>query len=59
MIPNWHIKTWRVAYWDHIGHPKVAPKYDVGTSTWWIKPGATPAVTPEAPAQDEPTSTEP
>ncbi|MNO26306.1 Oligopeptide-binding protein AppA precursor [compost metagenome] len=59
VIPNWHIKTWRVAYWDHIGHPKVAPKYDVGTSTWWIKPGATPAVTPEAPAQDEPTSTEP
>ncbi|MCD9573058.1 extracellular solute-binding protein [Pseudomonas protegens] len=46
VIPNWHIKTWRVAYWDHIGHPKVAPKYDIGINTWWIKPGAKPAVEP-------------
>ena len=46
VIPNWHIKTWRVAYWDHIGHPKVAPKYDIGVNTWWIKPGAKPAVEP-------------
>jgi hypothetical protein len=30
VIPNWHIKTWRVAYWNHIGHPKVSPKYDIG-----------------------------
>ncbi|BBP78311.1 ABC transporter substrate-binding protein [Pseudomonas sp. Ost2] len=47
VIPNWHIKTWRVAYWDHIGHPKVSPTYDVGTSTWWIKPDAKPAVSLE------------
>ena len=45
VIPNWHIKTWRVAYWDHIGHPKVSPAYDVGLYTWWIKPDAKPAVT--------------
>ncbi|MFK3789967.1 extracellular solute-binding protein [Pseudomonas piscis] len=44
VIPNWHIKTWRVAYWDHIGHPQVAPKYDIGIYTWWIKPDAQPAV---------------
>ncbi|UVJ42380.1 extracellular solute-binding protein [Pseudomonas sp. LS1212] len=58
LIPNWHIKTWRVAYWDHIGHPQVAPKYDVGTSTWWLKPDAKPAVTPEPQAQAEPASME-
>ncbi|PYY88729.1 ABC transporter substrate-binding protein [Pseudomonas sp. TKO26] len=46
VIPNWHIKTWRVAYWNHIGHPKVAPKYDIGINTWWIKPDAKPAVEP-------------
>lgn len=46
VIPNWHIKTWRVAYWDHIGHPQVAPKYDIGINTWWIKPDAKPAVEP-------------
>lgn len=43
VIPNWHIKTWRVAYWNHIGHPEVSPKYDIGINTWWIKPGAKPA----------------
>jgi len=46
VIPNWHIKTWRVAYWDHLGHPKVSPAYDIGLHTWWIKPDAKPAVSP-------------
>ncbi|WP_338473560.1 extracellular solute-binding protein [Pseudomonas sp. MS646] len=44
VIPNWHIKTWRVAYWNHIGHPKVTPTYDIGTTTWWVKPDTKPAV---------------
>lgn len=44
VIPNWHIKTFRVAYWDHLGHPKVSPRYDVGTSTWWAKPDKKPAI---------------
>jgi microcin C transport system substrate-binding protein len=48
VIPNWHIKTWRVAYWDHLGHPEVSPKYDVGISTWWNKPDAEPASTEPA-----------
>ncbi|WP_248807174.1 extracellular solute-binding protein [Pseudomonas sp. MWU13-2100] len=54
VIPNWHIKTWRVAYWDHIGHPKVSPAYDIGLDTWWIKPDAKPAV----PLQTNSTSAE-
>ncbi len=53
VIPNWHIKTWRVAYWNHIGHPKVSPKYDIGINTWWIKPEVTPAVAEPAAQQDE------
>jgi len=48
VIPNWHIKTFRVAYWNHLGHPKVSPLYDVGVSTWWSKPNVPPAV-PSAP----------
>lgn len=44
VVPNWHIKTWRVAYWDHIAHPKAKALSDVGISSWWIKPDATPAV---------------
>ncbi|OAB50870.1 extracellular solute-binding protein [Pseudomonas thivervalensis] len=43
VIPNWHIKSWRVAYWNHIGHPKITPAYDIGTTTWWVKPGVKPA----------------
>ncbi|MHA6196267.1 extracellular solute-binding protein [Pseudomonas wadenswilerensis] len=43
VVPNWHIKTWRVAYWNHIGHPATPPKYDIGINTWWIKPEVTPA----------------
>ncbi|MBM3108749.1 ABC transporter substrate-binding protein [Pseudomonas sp. V1] len=55
VIPNWHIKTWRVAYWNHIGHPKVSPKYDIGINTWWIKPDIEPAV-PVTPAPDAPST---
>ncbi|MDU9389432.1 extracellular solute-binding protein [Pseudomonas sp. zfem002] len=43
VVPNWHIKTWRVAYWNHIGHPDTPPKYDIGINTWWIKPEVKPA----------------
>ena len=39
VIPNWHIKTWRVAYSNNIAHPAVTPLYDIGLNTWWMKPG--------------------
>jgi microcin C transport system substrate-binding protein len=38
VIPNWHIKTWRVAYWNRFEHPKITPLYDLGLHTWWAKP---------------------
>ena len=50
VIPNWHIKTWRVAYWDRLQHPEVTPLYDVGLMTWWAKA--------DAPAAPAPASTE-
>jgi microcin C transport system substrate-binding protein len=40
VIPNWHIKTWRVAYWNRLAHPQVTPLYDLGLHTWWAKPDA-------------------
>ena len=53
VIPNWHIKTWRVVYWDHIGHPPAYPKSDIGIDTWWIKPEVKPSVTTQpAPAAE-------
>lgn len=53
VIPNWHIKTWRVAYWNRFAHPKVTPQYDIGLNTWWVRPQAAeaqpePAVSPTA-----------
>ena len=38
VIPNWHIKTWRVAYWNHLAHPETTPQSDIGLMTWWHKP---------------------
>lgn len=58
VIPNWHIKTWRVAYWNHIGHPKVSPTNDVGIYTWWIKPDAKPAIEIETKVVAEPAGVE-
>lgn len=42
VVPNWHIKTWRVAYWNRLEHPKVTPLYDIGLYTWWMKTQAQP-----------------
>ncbi|WP_313450045.1 extracellular solute-binding protein [Stutzerimonas kunmingensis] len=47
VVPNWHIKTWRVAYWNHLAHPEVTPRQDIGLMTWWRKHGVkTPVADP-------------
>ena len=38
VVPNWHIKSWRVAYWNHLAHPATTPRSDIGLMTWWHKP---------------------
>lgn len=36
VIPQWHINTFRVAYWNKFGHPEQMPKYSLGMpQTWW------------------------
>lgn len=41
VIPNWHISSFRVAYWNRFGKPQIAPKYGLGfPDTWWIDPKA-------------------
>lgn len=37
VIPHWHSNSFRVAYWDKFGIPKVTPKYNLGLQTWWLK----------------------
>jgi len=39
VIPQWHIETYRIAYWNKFGKPKIKPEYDLGFSdTWWVDP---------------------
>ncbi len=35
-IPHWHIRAYRVAYWDKFSRPAIAPKYALGFDTWWV-----------------------
>jgi microcin C transport system substrate-binding protein len=58
VLPNWHIKTWRIAYWNHIAHPRTAGQAlsDIGITTWWAKPDARPATPVKADASANPAS---
>ena len=39
VIPNWHIKTWRVAYWDRLQSSRGDARCTTyGLMTWWAKP---------------------
>ncbi len=37
VIPHWHSASFRMAFWDKFGRPKIQPKYGLGFDTWWIK----------------------
>ena len=36
VIPQWHISSYRVLYWDFFDQPTIKPKYSLGFDTWWI-----------------------
>ena len=36
VIPQWHISSYRVLYWDFFDQPNIKPKYSLGFDTWWI-----------------------
>jgi microcin C transport system substrate-binding protein len=38
VIPHWHIRYFRVAYWNKFARPAVTPKYSLGFDGWWIDP---------------------
>ena len=41
VIPQYHINSYRVAYWDKFAFPETRPKYSLGFDTWWVRPDAT------------------
>jgi microcin C transport system substrate-binding protein len=44
VIPNWHSRTWRIAYWDKFGRPARNPRYALALDSWWVEPGRLAAV---------------
>lgn len=37
VIPQWHIGSYRIAYWDMFGQPDIAPKYGLAViDSWWV-----------------------
>ena len=38
VVPHWHIRSFRVAYWNKFARPAITPKYSLGFDSWWIDP---------------------
>jgi microcin C transport system substrate-binding protein len=38
VIPQWHNRVTRVAYWDKLDHPEQWPRYGVDLFAWWVDP---------------------
>ena len=37
VIPQWHIRSFRLVYWNRFGRPAIRPKYGLGfPATWWV-----------------------
>jgi microcin C transport system substrate-binding protein len=40
LIPQYHLASYWVAYWNKFRHPETPPKYTLGLETWWVDTGA-------------------
>lgn len=40
VIPQWHNRVTRIAYWDKLQHPATWPRYGVDLFAWWYDPAA-------------------
>lgn len=39
VVPQWHLSSHRVGYWNRFAHPAIAQKYGLGfLDTWWVDP---------------------
>ena len=39
MIPQWHNRVTRIAFWDKLAHPAQWPRYGVDLFAWWVNQG--------------------
>ena len=38
VIPHWHSRTFRVAYWNKFDRPETMPPYGLPLFSWWVDP---------------------
>lgn len=38
VVPHWHSRTFRIAFWDKFGRPERNPRYGLGLDSWWVDP---------------------
>ena len=48
VIPQWHNRGSRVAFWNKFRRPEVTPSHGMGLFTWWIDTDIEKRLTPEA-----------
>jgi len=37
VIPQWHLRSFRIAWWDKFGKPARNPRYGIGLDSWWVE----------------------
>ncbi|MFZ6762363.1 extracellular solute-binding protein [Pseudoroseomonas sp. WGS1072] len=36
VVPHWHSRSFRIAWWDKFGRPERNPRYNFDLSAWWV-----------------------
>ncbi len=37
VVPHWHSREFRVAYWAKLARPEINPRYGLALDAWWVK----------------------
>ncbi|RKF18631.1 ABC transporter substrate-binding protein [Alginatibacterium sediminis] len=37
VVPQFHLNTWRVAYWGKLKRPENSAKYNIELNSWWVE----------------------
>ncbi|MDQ1080885.1 extracellular solute-binding protein [Pseudoroseomonas cervicalis] len=38
VVPHWHSRVFRLAWWDKFGRPERTPRYALDLQAWWVEP---------------------
>jgi microcin C transport system substrate-binding protein len=49
VIPHWHTRVFRLAYWDKFGRPEISPPYGLAFDSWWVDPARATRLAAEKP----------